>query len=121
MSCSAIYPFSQLSKKVQSWLDKRPKDWSHGSGQTKAKELSCSPSEGILMYVWNCKTGWKTIKNGLALEESPDVRKYIYYNSETSIRVIPYKSTEKNMTIFLKHFLPKKSKVFDILVIETFF
>ena len=75
---------------MQSWLDKRPKDWSHGSGQTKAKELGCSPSEGILMYVWNCKTGWKTIKNGLALEESPDVRKYIYYNSKTSINQIPY-------------------------------
>ena len=37
-----------------------------------------------------------------------------------TVRVIPYKSAEKNMTIFLKDFLPKKSKVFDILVIKTF-
>ena len=50
-------------------------------------------------------------------------KKWTSQNKYTSfvIGVIPYKSTEKNMTIFLKDFLPKKSKVFDILVIKTFF
>ena len=35
--------------------------------------------------------------------------------------MISYKSTEKNMTIFFLDFWPKKSKVFDILVLKTFF
>ena len=35
--------------------------------------------------------------------------------------MIPFKGTKKNMTIFLLYFLPKKSKIFDILVIKTFF
>ena len=39
----------------------------------------------------------------------------------SSNRVIPYKSTEKNVTTFFWDFWPKKSKVFDILVVTTFF
>ena len=35
--------------------------------------------------------------------------------------VIPYEITEKNVTIFFLFFLPKKSKVYDILVIKNVF
>ena len=58
-------------------------------GPTKAKELGCSPSEGIPIYMWNCKTGWTKYWNGPGLEESPDVRKYIYNNSRTTIENSP--------------------------------
>ena len=43
------------------------------------------------------------------------------FSSPSYSWVIPYESTEKNMTIFCLDFWPKKSKVFDILVIKTFF
>ena len=39
---------------------------------------------------------------------------------ECLMGVIPYESTKKNMTIFFLDFGPKKSKVFDILLIKTF-
>ena len=39
----------------------------------------------------------------------------------TCMWVIPYKSTEKNVTTFFLDFWPKKSKVFDVLVVKTFF
>ena len=39
----------------------------------------------------------------------------------TYFRVIPYKSTEKNVTTFFFGFLTKKVKSFDILVVKTFF
>ena len=42
-------------------------------------------------------------------------------SSGSSSRVIPYKSTEKNMTIFFLDYWPKKSIVVDILVVKTFF
>ena len=40
---------------------------------------------------------------------------------EHAMWVIPYKSTEKNITISFLDFWPKKSKVFDILVIKKTF
>ena len=46
---------------------------------------------------------------------------YYHYCHYCQYWVIPYKSTEKNMTIFFLNFWPKKSKVFDILVIKNVF
>ena len=44
-----------------------------------------------------------------------------YYDQCEHIRVIPCESTEKNTETHFFWFLTKKSKVFDILVIKTFF
>ena len=45
----------------------------------------------------------------------------LLYLHISHIWVIPYKSTEKNVTTFFLDFWPKKSKSFDILVVKTIF
>ena len=79
---------------------------------------------GFGFFSHNCNWSWnRSVKVYRDFHAKHSFRFiFIVYFLFFGICVIPYKITEKNMTIFFLVFWPKKSKVYDILVIKkTFF
>ena len=113
------WTFSKLNNGLSQVVTMFKKSW-HQSKLFRRKSIS--KFSGGLSYIWVVRVYRKFLK------------KYHKYTRRTSTWpilwilqrsfnwwVIQYKSTEKHMTFFGGDFWPKKSKVFNILVIKFFF